>query len=322
MTAILPLRSDGVAVADVVASYLADLDRRVAAGLLAKQSKHCRVRYVRLFADDYGQYPVAALPRDALTDWLIAHPKWVSPATQHDATGAVYGCFRWAVERGDIPAHPLSRPRGLAASRPRPPVVEDEFEQLWRAARNDQGDRARPAAEAFRVAITFLFRTGARTCEMRTACWADLDWTAGVLRLRDHKTARKSGQDRLVAIDDETLAMLRDLEYVRRMGRADASTRSRIFLNSRGRPWTKDSFSRLFRAFARKAGLPAGRTAYGLRHGFCVKGLEAGVGARQIADQLGHASTKMVDWYGRETRQRAEHLRRVVAQIHGRIGQP
>jgi integrase len=49
-------------------------------------------------------------------------------------------------------------------------------------------------------------------------------------------------------------------------------------------------------------------TPYSLRHGFCIRSLDAGLGERQIADLMGHASTKYVSWYGRTAGRRIEYL--------------
>ena len=58
-----------------------------------------------------------------------------------------------------------------------------------------------------------------------------------------------------------------------------------------------------------------GITPYGLRHLFTVLGIENGVGERQLADQLGHTTTKFVAYYGRTTRFKSAHLRGVVTSV-------
>ena len=51
------------------------------------------------------------------------------------------------------------------------------------------------------------------------------------------------------------------------------------------------------------------------RHGFCVRAIEAGVGNRQVADAMGHANTRLTDWYGRASTGNAEYLRNVLRDI-------
>jgi integrase len=75
------------------------------------------------------------------------------------------------------------------------------------------------------------------------------------------------------------------------------------------------AFGRLFRKYASVAGVARGITPYGLRHLLTVLGIENGVGERQLADQLGHTTTKFVAYYGRTTRFRTAHLRGVVASV-------
>ncbi len=81
------------------------------------------------------------------------------------------------------------------------------------------------------------------------------------------------------------------------------------FPNGQGRPWNRWTFSKLFRRHAKLAGVRAEVSAYSLRHGWCVEALEAGVGERQIADAMGHVSTKFIGWYGRGVRSKIDYLR-------------
>ena len=59
----------------------------------------------------------------------------------------------------------------------------------------------------------------------------------------------------------------------------------------------------------------AGISPYSLRHTFCVNGLEAGIGHRQLADALGHTTTRYVEWYGRDTQGNADYLRGVAEDL-------
>jgi site-specific recombinase XerD len=74
-------------------------------------------------------------------------------------------------------------------------------------------------------------------------------------------------------------------------------------------------FCKDFRAYARRVGIREEVSAYSLRHGFCCQALERGVGARQIADVLGQATTRQIDWYGRGTRKQVDYLRENVTRI-------
>ncbi len=91
-----------------------------------------------------------------------------------------------------------------------------------------------------------------------------------------------------------------------------------VFLNSQDKAWNSPGFAAIFRRAARTAEIKKKISPYSLRHGFCVRGIENGVGSRQIADLMGHTTTRYVDWYGRATRSRVNHLRNVLGQINKR----
>jgi len=174
-----------------------------------------------------------------------------------------------------------------------------------------RGGSTRAAAQALRRGLFFLRRTGCRTCEMRAMRWSDIDWEAGVVRLVEHKTAHVTGDVRTIGLDPACLRFLANLQ------RQSPAGTEHVFVNGLGRPWTKCSFGRTFRAYACK-GEVKGATPYGLRHLFALIGIEAGVGERQIADQLGHSQTTLIGWYGRQARSRAGHLCNVVGQVLNR----
>jgi integrase len=184
--------------------------------------------------------------------------------------------------------------------------------------------RARPSAGPFRRALWFLWESGCRTCEMREMEWESVDWVDGVIRLTKHKTAH-TGNVREIPLTDRALRLLRLMYKFRRPAAASKHPRTKrhpaknvIFLNSRGGAWTKRSFAKKFREFAGLAGIRDNITAYCLRHGFTVEALERGIGNKQIADMLGQASTRYVDWYGRGSREKSAYLRDNAAKVHRR----
>jgi hypothetical protein len=169
--------------------------------------------------------------------------------------------------------------------------------------------RARYGRKQFRLAIFFLWESGARTCEMREAKWENVEWDKRVIRLQVHKTARATGADRVIPLNRKVFRLLTWMHRRRLPGQ------THIFINSRGTPYTQDQFSELFRAYARIAGLPPGITAYSIRHSFVSRGLEAGVGERQIADLVGHTKTEMVSWYGRSVKEKTAYLQASLEKI-------
>jgi len=306
-------------VAEVIRAYLEEIELEHKAGALAEATLKTATFYLNSFAAMFGEQRISESRKRDITAWIVAHPEWVSPHTKIDASASVVRCFRWADEEDLIDRVPFRRPRRLwQPPEPREPITPAELDAIMRVAKESNGmiRPCRPGRTAFRLAMWFLWETGARTCEMREARFADVDWKRHVIALAKHKTARATGQSRLIPLSYPAWRLIRWLYRRRR------PEQEHIFITVRGRPWSKSSFVSLFRRFARLAGVRDEVSGYSLRHGFTVKGLEAGVGERQLADALGHTSTKYIAWYGRRTRARARYLRDVLHQVHGHPDAP
>lgn len=301
---IIPFTPNGE-VGRVISDYLTHLRCRLNIGAIGEKTLTKNLHYLNTFARDYGQSPLAKCNKNTLEKWLFKHPEWKKASTLADAVGIVMACFRWAVDDDQIIKNPFRRPRDMPEPGPRTPIEPSEYRRMMREAKACDGNhrRKRPTSGPFRFALFFLWRTGSRPAEMRGALWDDLDWRSGAIELFEHKTGRKTGLSRIITLDRWVLWILARA-YQRRPDSPN------IFVNSRKRPWTKD-FAKIFRKYATIAGVRAEISAYCLRHGVCVDLIEHGASDRQAADYLGHKSTKYISWYGRGTRRKLEHLRRI-----------
>jgi integrase len=274
-------------------------------------------RYIHSFLEHVGDVDPASLRNSDLLQWLAANPRWKSPHTLCDAVATVIACFRWLFDEELLDRVRFNkRTLRLPVQRPRQPILESEYLAMMKFARNGRVGRAnrggggyRKSRIALRVAMHFLWTTGARPCEMRELKWSDVDLDRGVCVLTEHKTER-TGRDRIIALPESVVRLFR---LFQRRGR----TTGHVFLNGRGRPWVRERFACIFRRYAWRAGLRKGITAYCLRHGFCCRGLEAGVGERQLADLMGHTTTRYVSWYGSGVRKRLNYLHNSLDLVNG-----
>jgi integrase len=128
--------------------------------------------------------------------------------------------------------------------------------------------------------LRLLAETGCRPKEACTARWADLDATQGLIVLRNHKTAKKTGRLRTIVVPSGILA---DLVALRDSGHAHpvhlfAHARSRGEMSrgaarETGAPWTRPGYTSWFLALTRGARakgieLPEEITLYWLRHSY------------------------------------------------------
>ena len=144
------------------------------------------------------------------------------------------------------------------------------------------------ASPAFRLIDFALWQCGARPGELCRATIADVDRDSRVILLKEHKTARKTGQPRRIPIGRK-LGELLD----RAIG---TRTEGPVFLSPAGKAWRVANLSRTYSRLRDEAGLPRDLVLYLARHecGTKVcrqKGIEF---ARRL---LGHANISTTQRY-------------------------
>ena len=138
--------------------------------------------------------------------------------------------------------------------------------------------------------VALIALTGARKSEVRLLRWRHLDLEARAITLpaAEHKSGRRTGKVRTIALSDAAIAIL--AVYTRGLpdalvfhggGRADVAV-------DLARPWVKIKAA---------AGLPADICLHSLRHGVGSLLGDAGMSELQIASVLGHSSTRTTARY-------------------------
>ena len=188
----------------------------------------------------------------------------------------------------DDPAHADQYARMLALPAKRSPrVVPAYLEPEQFRLVLDQVDTATPCGVRDGAIFLFLYNTGARVNEALSMRWSDLHLTRPMqVRLRC-----KGGKERICPLWRQTTDLLRQLQR-----QSAASAESRVFLNSRGEPLSRDGVAYVLRRYyklARKehSTLPHPSIhPHVLRHSCAVALLQAGIELTAIRDYLGHSS--------------------------------
>lgn len=235
--------------------------------------------------------------------------RW-NPSTRFHAVATIQTAFNWAVKRGYLPENPIRHAeRGRKLFRLRS-ITESEKSALL-----DHWDPADP----FTDFLVCLRDTGCRPSEARriTVDMFHRDIGAWVIpshRLREdgeaaylHKTAKRTRKPRIIMLGPDALAVTLKLAEQRQPGQ-------HLFLNSRGRPWTKNAVRMRMRRAKAKLGLAKDVTSYGFRHAWATQGLALGESPALIAEQLGHADLSMLANYAHLDERLAE-LRAAVIRV-------
>jgi integrase len=255
----------------------------------------------------FGRVEAARVRPHHVEAWLDAHPPggvdasgrklgW-GPTTRFNKVTAVKRAFRWARRMGHLEADPLEgmeRPRPKRRDvAPTPGAVKALI-----VARPD---------DAWRDLMTVMDETGARPGEVCRVTAAMVDLGARVWRV-PNKTARKTGRGvRVIYLSDAALEVSRRLVAARPTGP--------LFLNARGRPWTRNAMACRFRRLRAKLGMGREATAYGVRHTWITDALEAEVPIATVAELAGHAGTKMVESVYSKLKDRSAYLGEAARKV-------
>lgn len=246
------------------------------------------------FVATYGKLRVTRLRKKHVLAWVKA--KGYNPASANRAIGVLKRAFNWAVEEELLPRNPVAHVRKPAALTRDRTLTPDERQLVLRSIKGP----------AFRRFVTALTLTGCRPGEVARVTAADVDRKAGLWVLDKHKTARKTGKPRIVYLSDEALAMTLEL--------AAEHPEGPLFLNSRGRPWTRNALRIRFRNLRKKHPELKGVVCYTYRSSFATDLLEAGTPDATVGAALGHTGTATLHRHYNRLPERVKHLRDAVAK--------
>ncbi len=190
--------------------------------------------------------------------------------------------FRFGQREGWVtnnPAKPLRNPR-----KPRrlPHFLStEEIGRLLVAPSNSD-----PMGLRDRAILETMYSAGLRISETVGLDQSDLDFEAGILRVRG-----KGRKERLAPIGSYAIQALRRWLAVRRVSpREPQGPQSPVFVNKFGRRLTTRSVARMLEKYLRITGLDSRTTPHSLRHSFATHLLDRGADIRSVQELLGHKS--------------------------------
>jgi integrase len=211
-----------------------------------------------------------------------------------------HGVFQFAIKRGWATSNPVAatdRPRAQQADPDIRFLNNEELEALLRAVPTD--DVLGPTDHAL---YSLAAMTGLRQGELVALRWRDIDWPAGVVRVRRNYTRGAWGtpksrrSSRAVPLADRAAAEL-DRHFQRSAYRADDQL---VFCNPHtgnphtGNPYDASKLRERFYGAMRAAGMEdrcgrkGGITFHSLRHTFGTRMAAVGVPMRTLQEWMGH----------------------------------
>ncbi|MBA2638019.1 MAG: site-specific integrase, partial [Solirubrobacterales bacterium] len=248
-----------------------------------------RIILERHLAPHFGPKAIDRISSDDIARYLAAKAHvGLAPKTVSNHLVVAHGVFAFALKRGWVTANPVA-----ATDRPRAQGVDpdirfldrDEFEVLLRAVSSD--DVLGPTDTALYLTAAM---TGLRQGELVALRWRDVDWSAGVVRVRRNYTRGEWGtpksrrSSRAVPLADRVAAHLeRHFQASAYQGDDDL-----VFCHPQtGRPYDASKMRTRFKDTLKRAGLRELRF-HDLRHTFGTRMAAVGVPMRTLQEWMGH----------------------------------
>lgn len=310
--------------------YLAHL--RVERGLPSNTTAAYRrdlVRYVR-HLEGAGRTSLGAVGEDDVNAFVTAVREGSDGGTRLSASStaralaAVRGWHRFAHAEGIATKDPSAEVRAPSQLRRLPHALSiDAVTRLLEAAGPADGTSDGPVPLRDRALLELLYSTGGRISEVVGLAVDALGWL-GVEADDDPERAAafahvrllgKGSKERIVPVGSYAREAL-DAYLVRaRPVLAAAGTGTpALFLNTRGRPLSRQSAWAVLQTASARAGLEH-VSPHTLRHSFATHLLQGGADVRVVQELLGHASVTTTQIYTMVT---PDTLREVYAASHPR----
>jgi integrase/recombinase XerD len=229
-----------------------------------------------------------------------------STATIHRKTACLRSFYRHVRREGlrdSDPTATLSPPR---RSRKLPHVLtRGEIDRLL-----SQPGGTEPPALRDRALLELLYACGLRASEAIGLDLTDVDLEERVLRARG-----KGSKERVVPIGQAAVQALRIYLERGRPKLVKGASESRVFVNFRGGPLTRQGLYKIVRRHALTAGLADRMSPHTLRHTFATHLLAGGCDLRSVQEMLGHADVATTQLY---THLSSQRLKDVYFRAHPR----
>ena len=166
-----------------------------------------------------------------------------------------------------------------------------------------QPDISNHRGQRDRAMLELLYATGLRVSELIGLKISNINLEAGYVRM-----VGKGTKERMVPMGAKALEAIKDYLSDGRVKLLKKKVSSYVFLNSRGRPMTRQGFWKIIKNYGIRAGIKKAITPHSLRHSFASHLLEGGADLRSVQIMLGHEDISTTQIYTHVSRERLKQI--------------
>ncbi len=212
----------------------------------------------------------------------------VAPSTLARKVACVRSFYRHLRMEGVIEHDPTAELKGPRKGQRLPRVLSrDQVAKLLASPRGSD-----PLSLRDRGLLELMYACGLRASEAIGLELGDVDFEEGLLRARG-----KGSKERIVPIGSTALAAVGSYCRSARPVLLGQGVQSRLFLNRRGAPLTRQGLYKIVQGHARRVGLDQQMSPHTLRHTFATHLLSGGCDLRSLQEMLGHADLATTQLY-------------------------
>jgi integrase len=239
----------------------------------------------------FGREALAAITRPRLQQWvrtLLADG--LSPSSVRNTLAALQVLYRHALDVGEVQHNPTSGLKMPAVERREPRyITPTTAAALIEALSLDDG-----------AVYATAFYAGLRRGELWALRWSDVDFRAGVIRVRRNEDVVEGEIEPKSSSGRRAVPLIRDLAALlaAHHERGEGEGRERVFPGERGGKFSAEALAKRARQRWEAAGLiPVG--LHDCRHTFASFMIDAGVNAKALSAYMGHSPIDVTfDLYG------------------------
>jgi len=237
--------------------------------------------------------------RDHITEYIGSLNSVLSARSIARNLSALKMFFRFLISDGKIKDSPARLLESIKLPGRLPEILtRDEVDLLL-----SQPDISTSLGLRDKAMLELLYATGLRVSELIGLNLININLEAGYVR-----TMGKGFKERMIPMGQKAIDTLNAYISGGRPGLLKGRNPSRLFLNSRGRPISRQGFWKIIKRYGIMAGIKKKITPHRLRHSFATHLLEGGADLRSVQVMLGHADISTTQIYTHVSRERLKQI--------------